>query len=226
MSQGGVTDAGPVAAETFDPRAPGRARRRLLLVAGESLLVAGILLVWFLVDGVQESKSLWVFFAYSFPAEFLVGLVPHEPALIYFGAFHPAWIVAIVAAAGTVMAEAMNYSFIGYFYDRPSVRSAFDRPVVRKLVDWFGRAPFLTTVFAGITPVPYFPVRFLVVMTAYPLWKYLLAVFVARTPRFWLLAAFGAYLDLPVGLIGGIFLVMLLSVNVPALVQLLLRARE
>lgn len=226
MSGDGIAEAAPTTPERFDPAAPGRDRGRRLLVGLELLLVTGILLVWLLAEGIQESKNLWVFFAYSFPAEFLVGLVPHEPALIYFGAFHPAWIVALVAAAGTLMAEGMNYSFIGYFYDRPSIRAASDRPIVRKIVSWFGRAPFWTTVFAGITPVPYFPVRFLVVMSSYPLWKYLLAVFVARTPRFWLLAAFGAWFDIPVGLLGGLFLVMLLSVNLPMLVKLLLRSRD
>ena len=29
-----------------------------------------------------------VLFLYCFPSEFLVGLLPHEPVLIYFGAFH------------------------------------------------------------------------------------------------------------------------------------------
>lgn len=200
------------------------ARWRLILVSAESALVLALLLAWLFLDGVQDSKNLWVLFFYSFPAEFLVGLVPHEPVLIYFGAYYSAWVVAAVSALSTAMAEAMNYSVLGFFYDRPALRSAARHPTVRKTMRLFDRAPFTAIVFAGFTPVPFFPVRFLVVMTGYPLWKYVLGVVVSRTPRFVILAAFGAFLEIPVGLLGGLFLVMLLSVNLPALVQLLRRA--
>lgn len=199
-------------------------RWRRMFVTAEGALVLALLLAWLLLDGVQESKNLWVLFFYSFPSEFLVGLVPHEPVLIYFGAYHPAWVVASVSALSTALAEAMNYSVVGYFYDRPAIRSAFDHPVVRKTVRLFDRAPFTAIVVAGFTPVPFFPVRFLVVITGYPVWKYVLGVVVSRTPRFFILAAFGAFLDIPVGLLGGLFLIMLLSVNLPALVQLVRRA--
>lgn len=210
----------------LEGKAGGRARWRHLLVGAEFVLVGLLLLGWLFLDGVQESRSLWVLYLYSFPSEFLVGLVPHEPALIYFGAYHPAWVVAAVAAAGTALAEALNYSFFSYFYDRPAIRNSYHHPAVRKTVGWFGRAPFAAILFAGFTPAPFFPVRFLVVMTGYPLWKYVAAVLLSRTPRFFLLAAFGGLVDLPLELLGGLFLVMLLSVNLPAVLQLTLRARR
>lgn len=202
------------------------ARWRTLLVAAEGTVVLALLLGWLLVDGVQESRSLWVLFLYSFPSEFLVGLVPHEPALIYFGTFYSPWVVASVAGLSTAMAEAMNYSVFSFFYDRPAIRSAYEHPAVRRTVGWFGRAPFTAIAFAAFTPVPFFPVRFLVVMTGYPVWKYLLGVIVARTPRFYILAAVGAFIDIPLSLMGALFLVMLLSVNLPAIVKLLWQARR
>ncbi|HSG47728.1 MAG TPA: VTT domain-containing protein [Longimicrobiales bacterium] len=202
----GAPDAGP--------------RWRTVLVAAEFGLVVVLLLGWLFMDGVQESMNLWVLFFYSFPSEFLVGLVPHEPALIYFGAYHPAWVVAAVAAVGTAMAEAMNYSVFSYFYDRPAIRRSYDHPAVRKTMGWFDRAPFAVILFAGFTPAPFFPVRFLVVMTGYSPWRYIAGVLLSRTPRFFILAAVGGVVDIPVGMLGGLFLVMLLSVNLPALVQL------
>ena len=80
------------------------ARWRLILVSAESALVLALLLAWLFLDGVQDRKNLWVLFFYSFPAEFLVGLVPHEPVLIYFGAYYSAWVVAAVSALSTAMA--------------------------------------------------------------------------------------------------------------------------
>jgi membrane protein YqaA with SNARE-associated domain len=198
--------------------------RRKLLVAVECAVVAGLLLVWLLSAEVRRSRNLWVLFFYSFPSEFLVGLVPHEPVLIYFGSFHAAEVVALVAAIGTVLAEAMNYLMFGYLYDLPSLRSLFDHRAIQGTRRRFGRVPFATILFAGFSPVPFFPVRFLVVMTGYPLWRYLLGVFVSRTPRFYILAAFGAYLDIPIGVLAGLFLVLLLSVNVPAIVRLITSA--
>lgn len=201
----------------------GADRWRTIIVGAEIALVLSLLLVWLFAEGVQESRNLWILFLYSFPSEFLVGLLPHEPILIYFGEFHPAGTVAAVAVASTGMTEAMNYSLFGYFYDRPAIRSASAHPAVVKTTRWFDRAPFAVIVVAGFTPVPFFPVRFLAVMTGYPRWKYVVGVLLSRTPRFYLLAFFGAVLHIPVEALAGLFLVLLLSVNVPALAHLMRR---
>lgn len=183
--------------------------------------MVALLVVWLLSADVRQSKNLWVLFFYSFPSEFLVGLVPHEPVLIYYGQYHAAWIVALVSAVSTALAEGLNYAVFSILNDRPSIRSISDKRAVRKTMDLFSRMPFSAILFAGLTPVPFFPVRLLVVMTAYPIWKYLLGVFLSRAPRFFILAALGTYLDIPVGLLSVLFIVLLLSVNVPAIVRLL-----
>lgn len=184
-----------------------------------------LLLAWLLSHQLRESKSLTVLFLYAFPSEFLVGLLPHEPVLIYFGAFHAAWIVALVSVAGTVMAEAMNYSFCSFFYEMPALRAVSRKRLVRRTIELFDRVPFAAILFAGFTPAPFFPVRFLVVMAHYPRWKYLLGVFISRAPRFFLLAMFGSWFHIPGGLITVLFVGMFAAVNVPAMVQLLVGGR-
>lgn len=196
-------------------------RGKTVLLLAEGGLVLALLLVWLLSDAVRASKSLVVLFFYSFPSEFLVGLVPHEPALIYFGVFHAPWIVALVAVASTVMAEALNYSFFGILYERPSLRAVSEKRIVRSIMDLFGRAPFTAILVAGFTPVPFFPIRFLVVMTEYRLSLYLLGVFLSRAPRFFLLALFGGFFDVPGSLLTGLFVIMLAAVNVPTLIQVM-----
>lgn len=205
---------------------PSNARWRVLLVLVESALVVALLLVWLLSETARQSKSLWVLFFYSFPSEFLVGLVPHEPVLIYYGEYHAAWIVALVSAVSTALAEGMNYTLFGVLNDRPSIQSLSDNRMVRRTMDLFSRLPFTAILLAGLTPVPFFPVRILVVMTSYPIWKYLLGVFLSRTPRFFILAALGTYLDIPVGLLSVLFIVLLVSVNVPAVIRLLAGSRR
>ncbi len=192
----------------------------------EGSFVIALLLAWALSSEVRESLSLVVLFFYSFPSEFLVGLVPHEPALIYFGAFHSALVVAAVASISTVLAEAMNYSFFSYFYEKPSLQAVSRRRGVTKTVELFNRAPFTAILFAGFTPVPFFPVRFLVVMTGYSLPRYLTGVLLSRTPRFFLLAAFGALVPIPGTLLTGLFVGMLLAVNLPTLYQVVFRSEN
>jgi membrane protein YqaA with SNARE-associated domain len=196
-------------------------RRRWALILAEAGLVLGLLLVVLLSESVQTSTSLLVLFIYSFPSEFLVGLVPHEPILIFFGTVHPPWIVALVSVVSTVMAEGLNYSFFGLFYSIPTFKAAFQRKSVIRIAELFNKMPFTAIVFAGFSPVPFFPVRFLVVITGYPLWKYLLGVFLSRGPRFYLLALFGAFFEVPTGLLVAFFLGMLLLVNLPALTRIL-----
>lgn len=176
-----------------------------------------LLVIWISSPTVRSSKNLAVLFLYSFPSEFLVGLVPHEPVLLYFGTYHPAWIVALVAGVSTVMAEAMNYRFFSLFYGTTAARGALDRKMVRKVVELFSRTPFAAILVAGFTPLPFFPIRFLVVMADYPIQRYLVGVFVSRVPRFWILAALGGLVHIPAGALLLLFAAMMAVVNIPAL---------
>jgi membrane protein YqaA with SNARE-associated domain len=182
-------------------------------------MVLALLAVWILWEDVRRSSSLFVLFFYSFPSEFLVGLVPHEPVLIFFGGVHHPLVVALVAVVSTVMAEALNYSFFGLFYEIPVFKAAFQKKAVKRISELFRRMPFIAILVAGFTPVPFFPVRFLVVVTEYPVWKYLLGVFLSRGPRFYLLALLGAFFEVPPLLLLALFLGMLLLVNLPALLK-------
>jgi len=200
---------------------PGNSLKRILLILLEAGLVLALLGVWAFSEAVRASTNLWVLFFYSFPSEFLVGLVPHEPVLIFYGEAHSALVVATVAVVSTVMAEGLNYSFFSLFYGIPAFRAALQRKAVKRIADLFSRMPFAAIIIAGFTPIPFFPVRFLVVLTEYPVWKYLLGVFVSRGPRFYLLALLGAFFDVPPVLLLGFFLGMLLLINLPALAKVL-----
>lgn len=190
---------------------------RKLLVGAEGALVLGLLAVWLLVEEVRTTGSLVVLFLYSFPAEFLVGLVPHEPVLLYFGALHPAWVVALVAGVSTAMAEWMNYSFLSFFTDVGLFEKMRKKRSVARIIELFGRAPFWAIVIAGFTPIPFFPVRFLVVLHDYPVWRYVAAVLVSRTPRFFLIAALGRVVHFPTWSLVALFAVMILVLYAPLL---------
>jgi len=197
-----------------------RPRWKTLIFILQLVLIGVILALWFGNRSLQAGRSLWVLFLYSFPAEFLIAAAPHEPVILYYGKFIPALTVALVSVAGTVLTEALNYSMFRYISDL-KVTDRFQRSRwVRSLIDLFNRAPFAALWIAGFTPVPFYPFRFLVVMARYPLWKYLAAVLLSRTPRFFILAKVGEVIKIPDLWLIVIFAAMLLIIYLPILRKL------
>jgi membrane protein YqaA with SNARE-associated domain len=190
---------------------PPSARRRLrtLVIIAESLLVLALLIVWAASAAVRHSKSLWVLFFYSFPSQFVLAALPHEPVILYFGKFYPAWTVALVATSGTLITEIINYSIFTSLVDLKAIQRICRSRLIVRMVDLFRKAPFPTLWIAGLTPVPFYPFRFLVVLAKYPMPLYALAVLLSRFPRFYLLALIGDKFNIPDWIIVGLFLVLL-----------------
>ncbi len=199
---------------------PTRTRWKALIFVLQLVLIGAILALWFGNRSLQAADSLWILFLYSFPAEFLIAAVPHEPVILYYGKFVPALTVALVAVAGTVLTEALNYSIFGYISDLKAADRLQRSRWVRRLIELFNRAPFAALWIAGFTPVPFYPFRFLVVMARYPLWKYLSAVLLSRTPRFYILAKMGEVIKIPDLWLIVIFMVMLLIIYLPLMRKL------
>ncbi len=194
-----------------------RPKVKTLIFALQIIVIATLLVLWLSSESIQKSKDLWVLFIYSFPSQFLIPIVPHEPVLLYFGKFYAPLTVALVDIAGTLLTEALNYSVFKYIIDTNFFQKMRHRKAVTKVVELFNRAPFAALLIAGLTPVPFYPFRFLVVMAHYPIWKYLLAIFLSRTPRFFLLALIGQAINIPDYLIIAIFIILIASANFPLL---------
>lgn len=187
----------------------------------EIVLIASLLVLWLSSEDIRSSKNLWILFFYSFPSQFLIAIVPHEPILLYFGKFYQPLTVAFVAIIGTMMTEALNYSVFKFVIDSSLFKKIHQGKTVTKIVTLFNKAPFVALLVAGFTPVPFYPFRFLVVLARYPLIKYILAVFLSRTPRFFILALAGYMIKIPDFLLIVIFIVMISAANIPLLRRLL-----
>lgn len=179
--------------------------------------VLTLLVIWFTSEGVRESKDLWVLFLCSFPSEFLIAIVPHEPILLYFGKFYAPLTVALVAGSSTLMTEALNYSVFKYVTDLKFFKNIRQKKTVSKIVDLFNKAPFLALWIAALTPIPFYPFRFLVVLAQYPLGKYIFALTLSRIPRFFILALIGHAIQIPDYLLAVLFIVLIASMNLPLL---------
>lgn len=194
-------------------RFPSFPKTTLLIL--ELALVFGLLIAWFSSEALRKSKNLWILFFYSFPSEFLISIVPHEPALLYFSKFYSPLTIAGVAAAGTILAEMLNYSVFKYVADLSVFQKIHHKKTVTKIIAYFRKAPFIALWIAGFTPVPFYPFRFLVVIARYPLWRYILAVALSRTPRFVLLALVGHTIKFSDSLLAIFFFIIVAAVNLP-----------
>jgi membrane protein YqaA with SNARE-associated domain len=199
---------------------------RTLLFALQISFVLIMLIVWLTSKEIRASKDLWVLFFYSFPSEFLIATVPHEPALLFFGKFYSALTVALVAIPSTLMTEMLNYSVFKYIIDLKIFRKVLERKGVQTIIQFFNKAPFLTIWVAGITPIPFYPIRFLVVLARYPLWKYILAVFLSRFPRFLFLSYIGYKIKIPDYLLAILFFLLILAANISILRGILKKRKK
>jgi membrane protein YqaA with SNARE-associated domain len=196
------------------------------LFALQITFVLSLLIVWATSKSLQESKSLWVLFFYSFPSEFLIATVPHEPVLLYFGKFYNPLTVALVAIPSTLFTEMLNYSTFKYITDLRIFTKLREKKAVQKTVRFFNKAPFLTLWVAGITPIPFYPLRFLVVIARYPMLKYILALFLSRFPRFIILAYVGYKVQIPDYLLIALFVILIVIANVSILQSIRKKKKE
>ncbi len=205
--------------ETPNSKTPPKLKAFIFIL--EIILILILLVFWFISDSLHTSKNLWVLFLYCFPAEFLIAIVPHEPVILFFGKFYAPLTVALISVAGTLLAEALNYSVFKYLTDTTLYKKLSRKKMVSKLIDLFNRMPFIALLVAGFTPIPFYPFRFLVVMAHYPIWKYLLAVFLSRTPRFFLLSLAGQVIKIPNSMLVVIFVILIAAANIPLLRSLI-----
>ncbi|MDD8020033.1 MAG: hypothetical protein PHU81_02450 [Acidobacteriota bacterium] len=193
-----------------------RARRvRVFILLLEIILVMGLMIAWISSSAIRQNKSLWVLFFYCFPSEFLISFVPHEPVILFFSKYYSALTVAAVSLAGTILAEALDYSTIKMIEEFKLLSKAQKSALVDRLVKAFGRRPYLALWIAAFLPVPFYPFRFLTVMTNLPLAGYLAVIITARFPKFLILALVGSVLKIPDSVIVGFFLVMILAAYLP-----------
>lgn len=189
-------------------------KTRTLIFVLQASLVLTLLILWLSSKSIQSSKNLWVLFFYSFPSEFLIAIVPHEPILLYFGKFYSPLTVAAVAIISTLLTETLNYSAFRYITDTNIFQKIHHKKAVNKIVILFQKAPFFAIWIAGLTPVPFYPFRLLVVLARYPITKYILAIFLSRTPRFYILAFVGHTIKIPDYLLIALFVILIVSMNV------------
>lgn len=226
MPADGGQQAPPQETEAFSPLHGLSPRQRNILFITETVFVLVLIVVWLASSALHKSTNLLVLFLFSFPSEFLIAVLPHEPVLIYFGKFFSPATVTAVALSSTLLVEVSNYYAIHQLFDLRAFQKIKSSPLVNKFVQVFLKAPFFALWFFSLTPFIFYPFRFLVVLAKYPAWKFLLAVVLGRGPRFFLLALLGKLIKIPDSVLIAFALALFLTSAVPFLRNTLRKRRR
>lgn len=204
---------------TPQKREPSFSKTKTLLFVLQISFVIVLFVLWFSSESLRESKNLWILFLYSFPSNFLVGIVPYDPAIIYFGKFYSPLYVTFVGVASTLVVEGINYSVLNFASNTKLLVKIRHRKFINKIIKLFNKTPFIALFIAGFLPIPFYPFRFLVVLTRYPLIKYLLTVLLSKTPRIYLLGLLGHVTKIPDYLIISFFIAIVIFMYISFLIN-------
>src|SRR5213082_3855251 len=87
--------------------------------------------------GERTRMQALTLFGYAFLSNVALAVLPHEPAVIWYGAQLGVWPTTLVATAGTVAAALVDHQVFV-----PLIRRLRDASAPSSLQHWFRRAPF------------------------------------------------------------------------------------
>jgi len=147
-------------------------------------------------------------FAYAFLSNIALAVVPHEPAMIWYGPRLGVCTTTIVATAGTMLAAVVDHRVLAPLIGRMATRRGGQE--VRAWPErLFRRFPVATIALSGLTPLPFFPFKALAFATGCPAGKYTAAVAARCLPRYALLAWLGAAVQVPVWIMVALFALLM-----------------
>ena len=154
-----------------------------------------------MVMAVAEAAPQWSRLLYFVPYTFLgnsLAPLPYDGAVVYLAGHYPVWLIIVVATAATLLIEAWNMEMLRRVLARDRTRPFRTHNITQVSLRWYRKAPFWSLVATCVLPIiPHYPMRFLAVLAAYPMWKYQLSVILGRGTRYAGLAGFGLVFPIP-----------------------------
>ena len=137
------------------------------------------------------------YFAYMSFACTLIPL-PTPPYVIALGKVFQPGIVACVGAVANCLAALAEYYLITWLFSKTTLQQRVEtNRIFQRFSHYFQRAAFACLIFTGVTPIPFEPFRLAAILIRYNVPKYLLAVFIGRFIRYYLVALIGHFYSIP-----------------------------
>ena len=167
----------------------------------------------------QESLELIFLLTYMTFACTFFPLPTPQIIMDYGGRFDPI-LVAMVGAIGTCMAGLIDYTVMTYVLEFKKIAKLKETNIYKYCAWLYNKIAFISLVIAGFIPIPFEPFRFLAGATRYNRGKYVLAIFVGRMPRYYLLAKLQGYLHISRNILIGSILLILIIILIRAICNL------
>jgi len=156
-----------------------------------------MLIVGYLYLKGSRYSKLAGYFVYMSLACSIIPL-PTPPYVIGMGKIFDSWIIALLGASGNCVAAFFEYYFITWLFSKTELQQKIEtNKYFQQFINFFNRAAFSCIVFTGFAPVPFDPFRFAAILARYFLPKYLLAMFIGKYARYYLLALLGESFQIP-----------------------------
>ena len=182
-----------------------------------AVVLSAAMLVLLLTSGPEV--KLAGFFLYMCLACTVVPL-PTPPYVIALGVVFDPFVVALVGAAGNIIAAGVEYKVLLWLSSKPKIdKRIHANKTYRAFERFYRRAAFLCLVVSGFTPIPFEPFRLAAIVSRYPLGRYLLAIFCGRFPRYYVVAWLGQTLPITDWHVVALTAVLLLVVVVGVVVE-------
>ena len=104
-----------------------------------------------------------------------------------YGARFGPLLAAIVGGIGSSISVTIDYALVTVIFRYEKVARIKTTRTYLYVERIFGKAAFICLIIGSLTPIPFEPIKLLACVTRYNRFKYLLAVFIGRTSRYFLL---------------------------------------
>lgn len=170
--------------------------------------------LWIRITFPGRALDLWFYFAYMIIACTFFPLPTPQVAMDYGQRFNPT-LAAIVGGIGSCISGLIDYILVTVAFRYERIARIKETHTYINVERLFNKAPFVVLVIVAFTPIPFEPVKLLACATRYSRIKFLLAVFVGRAPRYFLLGVLQKELfSIPrIYLYGSIVIVVMIEVS-------------
>ena len=139
------------------------------------------------LTGTRLSQLIGYFVYMSFACTLIP--LPTPTYVIALGQVFQPWIVAGVGAIANCLAALAEYYVIIRLFLKTTLQQQGETShIFQRFAYYFQRAAFACLIFIGLTPIPFEPFRLAAILIRYNLPKYLLAIFIGRFIRYYLVA--------------------------------------
>jgi ribonucleoside-triphosphate reductase len=164
---------------------------------------------YLLLTGSRWSQLIG-YFAYMSVATSLIPL-PLLPYVIALGKVFDPGLVALIGTLGNCLAAFVEYHLLTWFFSKSELEQRLQaNPSYQKFSHYFERAVFPCLLISALTPIPFEPFRLAAILIRYNITLYLLAIFIGRLPRYYIMAQLGHFFVIPNSYLIALLLVLLL----------------